>query len=59
MSGERKMHYCFFCGEEIGVSYYSHPLDTCGKSECDREAAAQRQAERQEAHDRLDWDMGP
>ncbi|KKM20735.1 hypothetical protein LCGC14_1642390, partial [marine sediment metagenome] len=31
---------------------------TCGKRECTRWASDERQAEREEAHDRLDRDMG-
>ena len=53
-----KMRHCFFCGEELGCYAEYDPLDTCGKAECDREARYARQAERQEAHDRLDDDMG-
>jgi hypothetical protein len=53
-----KMRHCFYCGEEIGVSSYHEPFDTCGKSECDREARDIRRAERAEAHERLDRDRG-
>ena len=53
-----KMHHCFFCGDEIGVYADYHPLDTCGKSECEREARHQAEAERDEAHEQLDRDMG-
>lgn len=55
-----KMRHCFYCGAELGV--YSDAnydaLDTCGKPLCDREARDAARAERQEAHDRLDDDMG-
>jgi hypothetical protein len=53
-----KMRYCFNCGEELGFSTWSDPLDTCGKPECDREARDAMQAERDEAHEQLDRDMG-
>lgn len=32
--------------------------DTCGATECDREARYQAEAERAEAHEQLDRDMG-
>lgn len=53
-----KMRHCFNCGEELGVSADHDPLDTCGKKECEREARDQMQAEREEAHARLDRNMG-
>jgi len=53
-----KMRYCFYCGEELGVSKYHDHYDTCGKPECDRAARDAMQQEREEAHERLDRDMG-
>jgi hypothetical protein len=49
---------CFNCGEELGAYANYDRLDTCGKRECDREARAIREEERQNAHDQLDRDMG-
>ena len=57
-----KMRHCFNCGAELGVmSHWEFdPLDTCGKTECEREAsfARERERERQDAHEQLDRDMG-
>ena len=53
-----KMRCCFYCGEELGVSAFHDPLDHCGKLECAREARAAAEAERFEAHRKLDEDMG-
>jgi hypothetical protein len=35
----KRMRYCFWCGEELGIydNYYDD-LDICGKPECEREA---------------------
>lgn len=54
-----KMQHCFYCGEELGV-YRHHPNDIehCGSRECAREAMAAHRQERDEAHERLDRDMG-
>lgn len=56
----RKERFCWFCGESLGLveDRNYEPTDTCGRIECEREARAARQAERDEAHDRLDRDMG-
>ncbi len=53
-----KMRHCFYCGAELGVYADYDPRDTCGKRECEREAQDSYTAERQEAHDELDRDMG-
>lgn len=53
-----KMRHCFNCGAELGVYAYYDPLDTCGALECNREARNAEAAERDEAHERLDKDMG-
>lgn len=53
-----KMHHCFNCGAEIGVYADYQPSDTCGNIKCEREAQAQFAEEREEAHERLDRDMG-
>lgn len=57
---DAKMRYCWFCGDELGVlsrAEWEHG-DTCGKSECEREAQYAREVERAEAHETLDRDMG-
>lgn len=53
-----KMRHCFYCGEELGCYADYDPLDTCGKQECNREARDQDGMDREEAHRRLDEDMG-
>lgn len=53
-----KMRHCFYCGEELGFSTYSDPLDHCGKSECARAAQDAYAQEREEAHEQLDRDLG-
>lgn len=53
-----KMRHCFNCGDDLGVYAYSDPLDHCGKQECAREAQDAARAEREEAHEQLDRDMG-
>jgi len=55
-----KMRHCWNCGAEMGVienRYYDRG-DTCGQMECEREARNAAQAEREEAHEQLDRDMG-
>lgn len=60
MTGTAKMRHCWNCGAELGVIENKHydRRDTCGSPECDREARNQAQAERDDAHDELDRDMG-
>jgi hypothetical protein len=58
MSSVPKMRHCFYCGEGLGVYADYHPLDTCGKRECNREAQDHQGMDREEAHRRLDEDMG-
>jgi hypothetical protein len=55
-----KERFCRYCGESMGVieARYYEPSDPCGKPECHREAQDAMQAERDEAHERLDRDMG-
>lgn len=58
MSNE-KMQRCDYCGEEIGVyERYGRDPQTCGKSECERWARDAEAEEREEAHRRLDDEMG-
>jgi hypothetical protein len=54
------MRYCCVCGDEMGVieAKYYDSRDTCGKMSCDREMRDADAAEREEAHERLDRDMG-
>ncbi len=55
----QRMHHCFNCGEELGLfAGRPDPLDHCGKQECSRAARDALQEEREEAHERLDRDMG-
>jgi hypothetical protein len=54
----KRMRHCFNCGAELGAYADYHPLDTCGKTECEREAAEAVLRERQEAHEQLDRDRG-
>lgn len=56
----KKMRYCYVCGEEMGMvedRYYDR-RDTCGQLSCQREVMAEEREEREEAHERLDRDMG-
>lgn len=53
-----RMHHCFNCGEELGMSTDRDQFDTCGKQECARAARDALQEERDDAHERLDRDMG-
>lgn len=55
-----QMRYCWYCGAELGVierRYYDR-MDTCGQRECERAARDALSEERDEAHERLDRDMG-
>lgn len=54
-----RMQFCAWCGEELGTyEQLGQPRDTCGKIECEREMRGMDEAEREEAHDRLDREMG-
>ncbi len=52
------MRHCFNCGEPMGRYRDYDQLDTCGKSECDREARDAASQQRYDAHEQLDRDMG-
>jgi hypothetical protein len=52
------MRHCFNCGAEMGRYRDYRRDDTCGELECDRELRNQYAAEREEAHERLDRDIG-
>lgn len=53
-----RMRYCWNCGAEMGVfeARFYDRRDTCGASECEREARDSFSAERDEAQ--LDRDLG-
>lgn len=54
----RRQH-CAYCGDDMGEwTKFSERTDTCGKPECQRFEREEAQAERDEAHERLDRDMG-
>lgn len=51
--------HCYYCGADIGPKdRLSDRYDTCGERECERDARDAMQAERDEAHEQLDRDMG-
>lgn len=60
MNANAKMRHCCYCGDELGVLTAAqwYRGDTCGKRECDRYAQDDARAERDEAHEQLDSDMG-
>ena len=55
-----KERFCWVCGVSLGVveNRYYDRSDTCGSRECAREARDAAIAERDEAHEQLDRDMG-
>jgi len=54
-----RRHTCYYCGDDIGQwDRFSDRFDTCGRPECEREARDAAYAEREEAHEQLDRDMG-
>lgn len=55
-----RMRHCCVCGDELGVIEDKHydRNDTCGKQACEREMRDAEAAERFDAHERLDRDMG-
>lgn len=55
---EKRAH-CYNCGDDIGAwDRFSDRYDTCGRPECEREMRDALAAERAEAHEQLDRDMG-
>jgi hypothetical protein len=54
-----RMQHCAWCGAELGVyeGRYDEP-ESCGRSECNREVNAMYREMREDAHERLDRDMG-
>lgn len=55
-----RVRHCFYCGADMGwiEDRYYDRTDTCGSPECNRYARDDAAAERDEAHERLDRDMG-
>ena len=58
MAREAKLRHCWYCGADIGVYADYDRMDTCGKQECERAVRDAFAAEREEAHEQLDRDMG-
>lgn len=56
--GAEKMRHCPVCGDEIGISSYQDPDDTCGERECEREMRNARDEERERRHEELDRELG-
>ena len=53
-----KERHCPYCGESMGVLNYVNQYDTCGELECERWALGQAAADREDAHEQLDRDLG-
>jgi hypothetical protein len=54
-----KMKHCAYCGDEIDMTEsWDREPEPCGKPECNREVRDMYRAERDEAHEQLDRDMG-
>lgn len=58
MARVARMRHCFNCGDEIGEYADYDRLDDCGKLECSRAARDAMAEEREEAHERLDRNLG-
>lgn len=58
MAGVAKERFCFSCGASMGVYADYDRMDDCGKQECQRAVRECYAEERDEAHERLDRDMG-
>ena len=53
----KRMQHCFWCGEELGVgTQYPGDIETCGATECEREARYERQAAQAERRERAEYD---
>lgn len=55
-----KERFCWNCGESMGhvEDRFYRKGDTCGLPPCERAARDEALAEREEAHEQLDRDMG-
>ena len=54
-----KRHVCAYCGDDMGPwTKFSDKRDACGKLECTQWEREELRAEREEAHEQLDRDMG-
>ena len=53
-------HHCCYCGADMGIwdRRYCSRTDTCGAPECERYGRDEAAAEREEAHEQLDRDLG-
>lgn len=58
MAREPKERFCFNCGASMGVYADYDRMDDCGAQECVRAVRECMAEEREEAHERLDRDMG-
>jgi hypothetical protein len=56
---KQKMKHCAHCGEELGMTEdWDREPEACINPECKREVHAMYREEREQAHERLDRDMG-
>ena len=55
-----KIRRCWNCGADMGFieNRYYDRMDSCGSLECQRAERDAAQQEREEAHERLDRDLG-
>lgn len=55
-----RIRHCPYCGDNMGFieNRYYEPLDSCGKADCNRDAADAARQERDDAHEQLDRDRG-
>lgn len=60
MKSKNKERFCPICGESLGFpeDRFYFRSDTCGSRECEREMREIERAERDEAHEQLDRDLG-
>ncbi len=58
MPKEAKERFCCYCGKSMGFYADYDRNDTCGERECDRYVQDCNEAERHEAHERLDQELG-
>jgi hypothetical protein len=55
----KRRHHCAYCGDDMGPwNAYSRRGDCCGKGECQNFEREEARAEREEAHEQLDRDLG-